>query len=228
MSDNVIGLERMNIMKENKSLILTSTVLFFAVFMVCLSIKMQNLEDNQTTRFIDEGTREITVEEAIDETTKLIDTTDVVTKTEKVTKTKATTKKASIKDTTTKKTSEFNRNSAFYLSDYERRVVECMVMGESGAEPYEGQVLVAFCILNACKKDGLQPSQVRKEYEYYGWNANPSQSVKKAVSAVFDDGYKPTNEFILYFYAPNHSKGKWHETQKFVREVGGHRFFAEW
>lgn len=209
-------------MKENKSLILTSTVLFFAVFMVCLSIKMQNLEDNQTTRFIDEGTTEITVEETVGETIKLIGAIDVAIKTEEVTK------KADIKDTTTKKTSEPNRNSAFYLSDYERRVVECMVMGESGAEPYEGQVLVAFCILNACKKDGLQPSQVRKEYEYYGWNANPSQSVKKAVSAVFDDGYKPTNEFILYFYAPNHSKGKWHETQKFVREVGGHRFFAEW
>lgn len=116
----------------------------------------------------------------------------------------------------------------FYLSDDERRVVECIVMGEAGGEPYKGQVLVAQCILNACKKDGLKPSQVRREYKYSGWESNPSKSVKKAVSAVFDDGYKATNKCVLYFYAPKYAKGRWHETQKFVCEVGGHRFFAEW
>ena len=116
----------------------------------------------------------------------------------------------------------------FYLSDYERQVVECMVMGESGAEPYEGQVLVAQCILNACIKEGIQPSRVRTKYQYSGWNKNPSESVKKAVSEVFDDGYKITEEFILYFYAPKYSSGRWHETQKFIIQVGGHKFFAEW
>lgn len=129
---------------------------------------------------------------------------------------------------TTKKTSTDATAAAFYLSDEERRVVECIVMGEAGGEPYEGQILVAQCILNACKKDGLKPSQVRREYKYSGWNSNPSKSVKNAVSAVFDDGYKATNEYILYFYAPKYAKGRWHETQKFVCEVGGHRFFAEW
>ena len=116
----------------------------------------------------------------------------------------------------------------FYLSDYERWVVECIVMGESGIEPYDGQILVAQCVLNACLKDGLQPSEVRTEYKYSGWNENPSDDVKDAVSAVFDDGYTATDEFILYFYAPKYAEGKWHETQRFVIEVGGHRFFAEW
>jgi spore germination cell wall hydrolase CwlJ-like protein len=116
----------------------------------------------------------------------------------------------------------------FYLSDYERQVVECMVMGESGAEPYEGQVLVAQCILNACIKEGIQPSRVRTKYQYGGWHKNPSDSVKKAVSEVFDNGYKITEEFILYFYAPKYSSGRWHETQKFIIQVGGHKFFAEW
>lgn len=116
----------------------------------------------------------------------------------------------------------------FYLSDYERRVVECMVMGESGNQPYDGQVLVAQCILNACLKDGLQPLEVRTRYKYSGWHNNPSDSVKEAVSAVFDDGYKVTDEFILYFYAPKYCNSKWHESQRFVIEVGGHRFFAEW
>ncbi len=116
----------------------------------------------------------------------------------------------------------------FFLNDYERLVVECIVMGESGGESYEGQVLVAQCVLNACLKDNLQPSEVRNVYKYSGWNANPSESVKNAVSAVFDNGYKVTDEFILYFYAPKYCNSVWHETQKFVIEVGGHRFFAEW
>lgn len=155
--------------------------------------------------------------EKLEATTKPITTKAVVTT------------RASTTNNTTKPTENKGKtNVAFYLSDYERRIVECIVMGESGSEPYNGQVLVAQCILNACLKDGLQPSSVRRKYQYSGWNNNPSQSVKNAVSAVFDKGYKITNERILYFYAPKYCTSKWHESQKFVCEVGGHRFFAQW
>jgi hypothetical protein len=116
----------------------------------------------------------------------------------------------------------------FYLSDHERKIAEKIVMGECGGESYNGQVLVAQCLLNACLKDDLQPSEVRNKYKYSGWNENPSQDVKDVVSDVFDKGYKVTDEFILYFYAPKYAKGGWHETQRFITEVGGHRFFAEW
>lgn len=119
------------------------------------------------------------------------------------------------------------KNVEFYLSDYERWIAECVVMGESGGESYEGQVLVAQCLLNACLKENLQPSEIRKKYKYAGWHDNPSDSVKSAVSEVFDNGYKVTDEFILYFYAPKVCNSDWHETQRFVIEVGGHRFFAE-
>lgn len=123
---------------------------------------------------------------------------------------------------------EVEEEPVFFLSDYQRQVTECIVAGESMSEPYDGQVAVAECILNACLKDGLQPSEVRTKYKYSGWNDEPSESVKKAVSAVFDDGYKITDEFILYFYAPKYTTSKWHESQDFVMEIGGHRFFAEW
>lgn len=118
-------------------------------------------------------------------------------------------------------------NVIFNLTDYERWVVECMVMGESGGESYEGQVLVAQCILNACLKDNIQPSKVKTTYKYSGWKENPTKSVKKAVSAVFDLGEKIVDEPILYFYAPLLCQSKWHETQVFVIEFGGHRFFKE-
>ena len=116
----------------------------------------------------------------------------------------------------------------FYINDSERRVIECIVMGEAGGEPYEGQVLVAQCILNACIKDGIRPSEVRWKYKYSGWNEKPTESVKRVVSAVFDDGYKVVDDFIMYFYAPKYSKGTWHETQCHVITVGGHKFFKEW
>lgn len=116
----------------------------------------------------------------------------------------------------------------FYLSSRERKVVECIVMGESGSEPYKGQLLVAYCILNACLKDGLQPSEVRKVYKYSGWNTNPTKSVKRAVSSIFDDGHKPVNDTPLYFYAPKYCNSTWHETQRYICTVGGHKFFGRW
>lgn len=115
----------------------------------------------------------------------------------------------------------------FPLSDDERAVAEKIVMGEAGGEPYEGQVLVAQCLLNAAIKDGLQPSEIRTKYQYSGWNEEPSESVKLAVSDVFDHGYKVVDEPILYFYAPNIVKSNWHESLTFVIEVEGHRFFKE-
>ena len=165
----------------------------------------------------------------IQTTTEVLATTIITTNKPTATKTTNKPSVSKVAKSTTKKTESTTKSkSVFYLSDYERRVVECIVMGESGGEPYEGQILVAQCILNGCKKEGIQPSSLRLEYQYSGWDENPTESVKRAVSAVFDDGYKATNEFVLYFYAPKYAKGEWHETQKFVREVGGHRFFAEW
>lgn len=103
-----------------------------------------------------------------------------------------------------------------------------MVMGEANGESYDGKILVAQCIYNACVKDDLQPSQVREQYQYSGWNENPSKDVQEVVTAVFDYGYQLTDEPILYFYAPKYSSGGFHETQRYVLTEGGHKFFARW
>lgn len=115
----------------------------------------------------------------------------------------------------------------FYLTDSERQIAECMVMGEAGSESYYGQTLVAYCILNACEKDDLQPSEVRRVYKYSGWHEKPSESVKNAVKQVFEDGYKPVDDTPLWFYAPKWCNSAWHEEQRFIIEVGDHRFFGE-
>ena len=113
----------------------------------------------------------------------------------------------------------------FRLTESERRVVECMVQGEAGGESYKGKQLVALCILNGCIESDMQPSQVRKQYQYSGWNENVSDETKQAVRAVFDNGEKVVTEPILWFYAPKYCKGAFHETQTHVITEGGHKFF---
>lgn len=116
---------------------------------------------------------------------------------------------------------------AFPLSD-EEFVTTCrMVMGESGAEPYDGMMAVAQCILAACEADGLVPSEVRTEYRYAGWKEEYSDKVERAVLAVFRDGTRVCDEEIIFFYAPKLCTSKWHETQDYVLTIGGHKFFAE-
>lgn len=115
----------------------------------------------------------------------------------------------------------------FYLSDCERAELESLVMAEAGGESYEGQMAVAQCIIDACEKEGKQPSEIAVMYRYTKHRPAPSESVKEAVSAVFDRGEVVTEENILYFYAPAIVYSEWHETQTYVTTIGGHRFFAE-
>ncbi|MBQ6510888.1 cell wall hydrolase [Candidatus Saccharibacteria bacterium] len=114
------------------------------------------------------------------------------------------------------------------ITDDEFYFICCLVYGEAGDEPYDGQVLVAQCFYNAMKESGMNAYDTRSAYGYYGSTSKgTSESVKKAVRAVFYEGYRYTDAEVLYFYAPSMCKSSWHESQIFVCEVGGHRFFAK-
>ena len=129
---------------------------------------------------------------------------------------------------------------SFYpLTDYERWLVESIVAGESGIEPYWGKVAVASCILNACLLEDKRPEEIQTMYGYAGWkpieefesecmtaygNTNLANEVRDAVSQAFDRGEVLSNE-ILWFCS-NYSE--WHESQKFIIEIGNHRFFGSW
>ena len=113
------------------------------------------------------------------------------------------------------------------LTDAERDVVERTVMAEAGGESFEGQMLVAQCILNAAEKRGVEPSEAVVLYSYTKSRPDPTQRVRDAVAAVFDRGETVVDEPILYFYNPALVTSDFHESQIFVIEEGGHRFFAE-
>lgn len=118
-------------------------------------------------------------------------------------------------------------NKRYSLTDEERAIVEAVVAAESASESFEGQVLVAQCILNSAEARDMRPDEIVLEKNQY---ATPrydlSYMVVDAVSAVFDDGYTVTDEPIRFFYAPKYCNSAWHENNlTFVLEVGGHRFF---
>lgn len=100
-------------------------------------------------------------------------------------------------------------------------------MAEAGGESFEGQMLVAQCILNAAEKRGVDPSEAVVLYGYTKSRPDPTQRVKDAVAAVFDRGETVVDEPILYFYNPALVTSDFHESQIFVIEEGGHRFFTE-
>ena len=127
----------------------------------------------------------------------------------------------------------------FVLSDEDRYIIENLVAGESGHEPFLGKMAVAQCILNAMKQDNLTINEVRIQYQYTGWAPENFESnfedewndVCYAVKCVFDYGLKVIDDNILWFYSPKWMRNgvsEWHETQKFVIEIGGHKFFAPW
>jgi N-acetylmuramoyl-L-alanine amidase len=115
----------------------------------------------------------------------------------------------------------------YELTAAERDLVERIVMAEAGGEPFAGQVAVAQCILYACERDGIRPEEALEKYKYTTNRPDPKGTVPEAVTAVFDSGWYVTTEPIMYFYAPARTSSKWHESQDFVIEINGHRFFAE-
>lgn len=127
-------------------------------------------------------------------------------------------------------TSETSQGSSGYaagglgLSSYDRAKVERLVMGEAGSTGYQGCALVAQCIRDAMVRSNTTSiDQIISDYGYYGSTANePNSAAKEAVSFIFDQGGSAVDHRIIVFYI-GHSD--WHETQTFVTEYAGMRFF---
>ena len=117
-------------------------------------------------------------------------------------------------------------NKRYELTTEEFYWVCGVVAAEAENEPYDGKVAVAQTILNNCERTNSRPADVAWMYAEprHTW----SDEVWQAVTAVFHEGQTVTDELILWFYAPALCESKWHESQMFVMEIGGHRFFAEW
>ena len=116
------------------------------------------------------------------------------------------------------------------LSDYDRTLLEGLVLGEAGTLGYNGAALVAQAVRDSMVLSGTTSVEaIIASYQYDASPDNvPSEDVKNAVSYIFDcDGYAVQHR-ILYFYASDMVSNAWHESQNFVTSYGNVRFFDKW
>lgn len=117
---------------------------------------------------------------------------------------------------------------AVQLTESDRDLLERLVMGEAGAEGYEGAALVAQALRDTMVYKGFNSiEEIRVNLKYSGSiNKEPNQDVKNAVAYIFDEGGMAVKHTIFYFYAPKLVKSSFHESQLFIVEYKGHRFFS--
>ena len=110
------------------------------------------------------------------------------------------------------------------LSDYDRAKLERLVMGEAGSMGYEGCALVAQAIRDAMNLSNTSSiDEIIEDYGYYGSTSiEPNEDVKAAVSYIFDENGSAVQHRVLCFYI---GSSEWHETQNFIIELDGVRFF---
>ncbi len=116
------------------------------------------------------------------------------------------------------------------LSDYDRDILERLVMGEAGGEGFIGCCLVAQAIRDTMILDGyksVESLRVSMGYQASLYNT-PNQDAMDAVSFIFDQGGAAVQHNIIYFYAPALCTSGFHESQEFVVAHNSHRFFDRW
>lgn len=109
----------------------------------------------------------------------------------------------------------------------DRAFLEGLVMGEFGTS-YTGAVLVSQAIRDTMVKTGCyNAQQIARDWGYTAKSRSQvSNEVKQAVAYVFDQGGSAVQHEIYYFYASHLIYSSWHESQHFVVEYGGCRFFS--
>lgn len=110
------------------------------------------------------------------------------------------------------------------LSSYDRAKLERLVMGEAGSLGFNGAALVAQSIRDSMNLSNTTSIDwIINEYQYYApTDKEPTQTVKDAVSYIFDSNGSAVQHRILCFYT---GVSEWHETQEFIVGCGNVRFF---
>lgn len=116
------------------------------------------------------------------------------------------------------------------LSSYDRAKVERLVMGEAGGLGYKGAAMVAQTIRDTMElEENNSIDYIISSYQYEGsTDKNASDTVKKAVSYIFDENGYAVQHRLIYFYASDLIDSEWHESQNYIASCGSERFFDRW
>lgn len=117
------------------------------------------------------------------------------------------------------------RGQALNLTGENRENFYRLVMGEAGDEGYEGAALVAQALRDTMVMVGdTNTLSIKSRFKYSGRLKTPNQTVRDAVDYILNGG-SAVQHRVIYFYAPRICNSGFHESQNFVIEWGGHRFF---
>ena len=117
------------------------------------------------------------------------------------------------------------KGTSVAITSSDRELLERIVMGECNSSA-TGAALVAQSLRDGMVYGGYHnASQVKSAYGYHASSKKPNQHSVNAVQYVFDQGHSAVQHRILYFYAPRLVRSSFHESQHFVVEYGGHRYF---
>ena len=115
---------------------------------------------------------------------------------------------------------------AIFLTDDDRELIATVVMHEFGAGGY-----IACCIQAQAFRDAMIFGQASAQstyhffqYDTYPLTQTPNQDCYDAVDYIFA-GNMAVPHRILVMYTPQYVVSDWHESQTFVLEYGGVRYF---
>lgn len=118
------------------------------------------------------------------------------------------------------------------LTDYERELIERVAMAEIRGGSYNDKLAVVQCIYDRIVYNRKTVEQVIFQKNAFAdpyYKTAPSKSIKNAVSEVFDEGKRVTEEPIFYFIATSAVTADcFHETQKCVYVTDAHRYYTTW
>lgn len=113
---------------------------------------------------------------------------------------------------------------AFSLSNSEKYDIACVVMGEFGGGGFTGCALIAQAVRDAMQTYGYSANDALVNMGYYGYNGSPNSDSYDAIDYIFS-GNAAVQHRILYM---NNTYSAWHESQNFICEYQGVRFFDAW
>lgn len=116
------------------------------------------------------------------------------------------------------------------LSAADRDLLERLVMGEAGSLGFTGCALIAQAIKDTMVLEGTASvSRIISEYNYSASvSVKANSAAVEAVNYVFDQNGSAVQHRILYFYESNICSSDWHESQNFIIDYNGVRFFDRW
>jgi len=116
------------------------------------------------------------------------------------------------------------------LSYDDRELAAKIVMGEFGDGGYTACCLQTQALRDAVILRGSSVEEVYHAYQYdvYGFTLAPNQNCYDAVDYIFGSGGLAVPHRILFMYCPAYASSSWHESQNFVVEYLGVRFFDAW